>query len=181
MFYLGLVLFFGTHGLLLWPPLKRRIQSTIPEAAYMGGYSGFSLAGLVLMVLGYDSSFEISVPQVPSMYSAAPSVMFVAFWMLVAANLPSWTKSVVRHPMTVGIVFWAALHLSVNSNLHAWLLFGLFAVLVLLSALTAAQRGKARADQTPKLRFDAVALLIAGGLTALTMHYHGAWFGVAIL
>jgi len=54
-------------------------------------------------------------------------------------------------------------------------------VLVLLSALTAAQRGKARADQTPKLRFDAVALLIAGGLTALTMHYHGAWFGVAIL
>jgi uncharacterized membrane protein len=182
MFYLGMGLFFGTHGLMLVPGIRRQIVGLGSETAYMGFYSLMSLAGLVLIVLGYERHHLLNVPSLPNLYQWSPIIMFLAFWMIIAANLPCWIKHWLKHPMTIGIVLWALVHLSVSSNLHAWLMFGTFAVLMLVAALTVGVRGKTPvgSDRPPKGIFDVVAVAVGAALTALVGYLHGTWFGVIV-
>ena len=65
MFYMGLCLFFGPHGLMLIQPVRLRIQTFIPTAHYLGLFSLMSLFGLGLISAGYDPKFAIEAPVLP--------------------------------------------------------------------------------------------------------------------
>lgn len=181
MFYLGLFLFFGPHGLMLIQPVRQRAQTLMQPARYLGVFSLMSLLGIGFMVAGYDRNLVVDVPVLPWVATLSPGLMFVAFWMLIAANVPGWTKHWLRHPMTVGVSLWALTHLAVNPGQHAWLMFGCFLVLVLLSALTAGARPKDKPSPAPRGLFDGLTLILASALTLTLYWFHGDLFGVHLL
>jgi len=180
MFYLGLFLFFGVHGLMLIQPIRQRAQTVMQPARYLGVFSLMSLLGIVLIVAGYDRNIVFKAPVVPWVQIVSPGVMFVAFWMLVAANVPGWTKHWVQHPMTLGVSLWALTHLAVNPNQHAWLMFGCFFVLVVVSAVTASARQKNKPSPAPRLLFDGLTLILASTLTGAVYAFHSTLFGVGL-
>ena len=180
MFYVGLGLFFGPHGLMLIQPIRQRVQTVVPTAHYLSLFSLMSLLGLGLISAGYDPKLAIAAPVLPWVVALSPWLMFAAFFFLIAANVPGWTRYRVQHPMTLGISLWALTHLAVNPDLHAWLLFGCFFVLVVASAVTASTRQKNKPKPAPRWIFDGLALVLAAGVTFCVDTFHGALFGVAL-
>ena len=181
MFYLGLGCFFGAHSLGLLPPVRRALTEKLTERGYMGAYTLISVLGMGLMVAGYSSQTLVHWGVVvPAVRDLSPWIMFLAFWLVVAGNLPCWTRHFTRHPMTLGIALWALNHLLLNPDLHSWWLFGSFLVFVVVSALTTGYRGKSVSVFIPKLKFDLLAMAMSGGLTLTVYYFHGDLFGVAL-
>ena len=180
MFYVGLCLFFGPHGAMLIQPIRQRIQTFIPTALYLALFSLMSLFGLGLIVAGYDSNLAIEAPSLPWVVMLSPWLMFAAFFCLIAANVPGWTRHRVQHPMTLGVSLWALTHLAVNPDLHAWLMFGCFFILVVTSAMTASKRQKNKPKPAPRWIFDGLTLGLASGVTFCVYTFHGALFGIGL-
>ncbi|MGB1342667.1 MAG: NnrU family protein [Pseudomonadales bacterium] len=181
LFYLGLGCFFGAHSVGLVPPLRGALQHALTERGYLGLYTLLSAVGMVLIFLGYDSQTVVRWAIVlPALRDFSPWIMFLAFWLLIAANLPCWTRRWVRHPMTAGIAIWSLCHLALNPDLHSWWLFGAFLVFVFLSASTVSYRGKSIAVFVPNLKFDLLAFVVSAALTLTMYYFHGQLFGVAI-
>ncbi len=180
MFYLGLCFFFGPHGLMLIQPIRQRLQALMPTAQYMALFSLMSLLGLGLIVAGYDPNLPIAAPVIPWVVLLSPWLMFAAFFFLIAANVPGWARYRVQHPMTLGVSLWALTHLAVNPDLHAWLMFGCFFILVVTSAVTATARQKNKPKPAPRWIFDGLTLGLASGLTFCVFTFHGALFGVGL-
>ena len=63
MFYIGWLMFFGIHAGMLVPALKGPCQS-VGESGYKGVYSLISVAGLVLLIYGYERGvfFDVQSP-----------------------------------------------------------------------------------------------------------------------
>ena len=180
MFYVGLCLFFGPHGAMLIQPIRQRIQTFIPTALYLALFSLMSLFGLGLIVVGYDPNLAIEAPSLPWVVMLSPWLMFAAFFCLIAANVPGWTRYRVQHPMSLGGSLWALMHLAVNPDLHAWLMFGCFFILVVTSAMTASRRQKNKPKPAPRWIFDGLTLGLASGVTFCVYTYHGALFGIGL-
>ena len=165
---------------MLIQPVRQRAQTLMQPARYLGVFSLMSLLGIGFMVAGYDRNLVVDVPVLPWVATLSPGLMFVAFWMLIAANVPGWTKHWLRHPMTVAVSLWALTHLAVNPGQHAWLMFGCFFVLVVVSAVTASARQKNKPRPAPRLLFDGLTLILASTLTGAVYAFHSTLFGVGL-
>ena len=139
---LGLLLFLGAHSLqALFPHWRAQWRSRWGEMTYKGLYSLLSLAGLVLVVLGYSQARAEPVllwtpPRALLHFSWL--LMWLSMVLLVAAYWPgNRIRQRLGHPMTLGVKVWALGHLLANGNLADVLLFGSFlvwAVMVFRSA-----------------------------------------------
>lgn len=127
---LGLVLFIGIHTLTTLRPTRAAIIGRLGEGPYKGLYSVVALVGLLLIIWGfsrYRSAGYIQVwsPPWALFHPIALALLWFALVALVAAYAPpSRIKSILRHPMLVGIKAWALSHLLVNGDLGSMLLFG---------------------------------------------------------
>jgi uncharacterized membrane protein len=125
---LGLVLFISTHAFTMAREPRAALVARLGERPYKGLYSLLSIAGVVLIAIGfgrYRAAGYIPVWD-PPVWTRHLSLILVwpAFVMVVAAYLPGRIKATLKHPMLAGVKLWAAAHLLANGDLGSILLFG---------------------------------------------------------
>ncbi len=153
------------------------------EKRYRGAFSGLALAALVLIVWGYSAApFEPVYAPPDWGRQAAMWMAPAAFVLFAAANMPTHIRSVVHHPMLLGLLLWALAHLAANGDLRSLLLFGSLAGFSVVAAVSAVARGKRPpADKALRLAMDAAALVLGLIVAALFAYFHAALFGVPVL
>jgi uncharacterized membrane protein len=141
---LGLVLFLGTHSFSMARERRASIIGRIGEGPYKGLYTLLSLAGIVLVSIGYGQYraggyIPVWDPPVWTRHLALLLVL-VAFICFVAAYLPGQIKARLKHPMLAGVKIWAFAHLLANGDLGSILLFGSFLVWAVVARISVKRR-----------------------------------------
>lgn len=172
MFKAGVIIFFGVHLIPFFTNLKSFFQTKLGENPYMGIFSLISLAGLLMIIFGFESSSNYLYSAYSNAYLYSKYVMFFSLTFLVAANLPTHIKKITRHPMSLGIAIWSILHLATNPDTSSIVLFGSFLVYSAASALVSELRDVKEKASDAKLIFDILAVVLGIFLTFLTFNYH---------
>jgi uncharacterized membrane protein len=125
---LGLGLLLGGHALVSLRDRRAALIARLGEGPYKGLFSLVSLAGLILIGIGfagYRSSGWIDVWYPPTWTRhAAVALMWPAVVLVVAAYIPGRIKRSLKHPMLAGVKLWAVAHLVANGDLGSIVLFG---------------------------------------------------------
>ncbi len=173
LLYAGCLLFGGSHLFsILFPSLRDSFRRRLGEKAWKGLYSIISLAGIVLMALGYLQSR--AGPAVADLlydgwYEGRHLTMLLvllAFILIGASHGKGYLKKWLRNPMSIGIVLWSAGHLIVNGQRSDVWLFGTFLLVGLADILMSELRGK-RPDFNPRFRSDVIAVVVGLVLYAI--------------
>ena len=120
------LLVFGQTG-----QVARELQRLAPEArarmgdAAKGGVALASVAGIVLMVMGYGRADFVPVYAPPTWGVHANNLLvLIGFYVFGIGMAKGALSQKVRHPMLSGVVIWAAAHLLVRGDLASVILFG---------------------------------------------------------
>jgi uncharacterized membrane protein len=176
MLILGLVLFLGIHSVsIVSADGRNRLVQQMGEGPWKGLYSLVSLAGFVLIVVGYGAAREAPVLlySLPNGFRhLAALLMLPVFVLLLATYLPGRIQRAAKHPMLLAVKLWALSHLLANGTLADVLLFGGFlawAVVDRISVKKRAAAGRLRAGPVlPGSKAnDAIALVGGLGLYVL--------------
>lgn len=168
---LGLLIFLGVHSVSIVAPQWRDAQAArMGEKPWKGLYTLASLAGFVLIVVGYGQARQaplvLYVPPVPLRHVAA-LLMLPVFVLLLAAYLPGRIKAAAKHPMLAATKLWAVAHLLANGNLADVLLFGGFLAWAVADRISMKRRVQRPLPGAPAGRFnDAIAVLAGLALYA---------------
>jgi uncharacterized membrane protein len=183
---LGLILFLGMHSIRVFGEGTRTaLQQRIGANGYKAAYSLLSLAGLVLIVMGYGAAREnpqiLWIAPVWTRHLAA-LLTLLSFVLLAAAYVPgNAIKARLHHPMVLGVKVWALSHLLANGMLADVLLFGGFLAWAVLSFRAARGRDRAAGTVYAPGRAVPTAVTVVGGLAAWAVFAfwaHGALIGV---
>jgi uncharacterized membrane protein len=141
---LGLVIFLGTHSFSMARGSRAALIGRIGEGPYKVLYTLLSLAGIVLVAIGYgqyraNGYIPVWEPPVWTRHLALLLVL-LAFICFVAAYLPGRIKARLKHPMLAGVKIWAFAHLLANGDLGSILLFGSFLAWAVLARISAKRR-----------------------------------------
>ena len=180
MIWLGIVPFFGLHAMPSLPNVRDRLIGCMGEKRYKGAYSLVALIGLILIGIGYTrvDYQELWSSPVWASYLAL-AVMPIAFILQVTAELRGHIRKKIKHPMTIGVLLWAVVHLVANGDRASLYLFGSFARFSLFSIISSSRRGKLPSYTTAKSMHDVIAVGIGIVLFAGVLWGHGFLFGVA--
>ncbi|WP_332751285.1 NnrU family protein [Hydrogenophaga sp.] len=144
---LGLVLFLGVHSVsIVSPDGRHRLVKQLGEGPWKGLYSLVSLAGFVLIVVGYGAAREATVLLYTSpngFRHLAAVLMLPVFVLLLAAYLPGRIQRAAKHPMLLAVKLWALAHLLANGTLADVLLFGGFLVWAVIDRISVKKRAAA--------------------------------------
>lgn len=168
---LGLVLFLGVHSTrIVADDWRSATIARIGEKPWKGVYTLLSIAGFVLLVIGYGAARQSPVvlytPPVWTRHLAA-LLTIPAFVLLVAAYVPgNAIKRAVGHPMVAGVKIWAFAHLLANGTLADVLLFGSFLAWAVLSFIAARRRDRAAGTVYPVGAGSRTLITIAVGTLA---------------
>jgi uncharacterized membrane protein len=188
---LGLVLFLGTHLFTTARVPRARLIKRFGEGPYKGVYSVLSLAGIVLIAIGfgrYRAAGYIPVwdPPLWTRHLALLLVWF-AFICLPAAYLPGRIKATLGHPMIASVKIWAFAHLLANGDLGSIVLFGSFLVWAVVARISVKRRDEVvphggTAGPPRGFRNDAIAIAIGTVAYLLFVIWlHPLLIGVAVL
>lgn len=181
----GLVLFLGVHSLSMVAPGWRDGMVTQHGAgSWKAGYSLVSLAGLILIIMGYSAArYTPVLLYVPpaGLRALALLITLPVFPLLLAAYIPGKIKAKFKHPMLIAVRLWAAAHLLANGMLADVVLFG--SLFVWASALQISLKTRP-ARPTPVLpipRFNDASAIIVGIVIylAVILVLHRLVFGVS--
>lgn len=180
---LGMLLFFGTHSIsAIALPLRDRLAAR-SEGAWKTTYSLLSLAGLVLIVIGYGQARQDpTVLYTPPawLYSVVPILLLPTFILFLAPYFPGWIKTKTKHPQLVAVKLWALAHLLVNGTLADVLLFSAFLVWGGAVRVSLKRRPVRPVPAAPPSKANDFILVVLGlavyGLFAFWLH--ARWFGV---
>jgi len=143
----GLILFLGIHLLPTQPELRDGLRARIGVNAYRAIFSLLSLAGVIVIVLGYHK-LQLHPGKNPVLWEPpfwtrhiAVGLMLPAMILLVAALIPSRIRTATRHPMLAAIKIWALAHLIANGDLGSILLFGSFLAFAIYDRISVKKRG----------------------------------------
>ena len=144
---LGLALFLGVHSTrIVADGWRTATIARIGERPWKGIYSVLSIAGFVLLVIGYGAARQSPVVlYTPPLWTRhlAALLTIPAFVLLVAAYVRgNAIKRAVGHPMVAGVKVWAFAHLLANGTLADVVLFGAFLVWAVLSFVAARRRDR---------------------------------------
>lgn len=173
----GLVLFLGIHFVPTAPALRASLVQRMGDNVYRGAFALVSAAGLALIVAGYwiaPNDTQLFAPSAAAR-AAAPLVVTLAIVLLAAANLRTHLRRSVRHPMLIGVILWAGVHLLANGDLAGTVLFASFLAWALVDLVSVIRRGAIRMF-VPSWTHDAIAVSVGLGVAWLTMRYHGIIF-----
>jgi uncharacterized membrane protein len=177
---LGLVLFLGVHSTrIVADGWRTATIARVGEKPWKGIYSLLSIAGFVLLVIGYGAARQSPVvlyaPPVWTRHLAA-LLTIPAFVLLAAAYVPgNAIKRAVGHPMMAGVKVWALAHLLANGTLADVLLFGTFLSWAVLGFIAARRRDRAAGTTYPagpgsRTAIAGVVGLVAWAVFAFALH-----------
>jgi uncharacterized membrane protein len=189
---LGLIVFLGSHSIrIVAEPWRLRTIAAIGAHRWKGALSLVSLAGFVMLVMGYGevrgTTDMLWMPPTGMRHLAALLVL-VAFIFLAASGIPgNAIKARLGHPMILGVKVWALAHLLANGSTLQVGVFGCFLVWAVFSFRAARQRdraaaaaGSAQAVPVP-VSARATALTVVAGLAGWALFafwLHGLLIGV---
>lgn len=184
----GLVLFLGVHSVsIVAPGARDRWAARLGENPWKGIYSIVSLAGLVLIVLGYSAARQSPIvlytPPTALRHLSA-LLMLPVFILLIAAYVPGRIRRAAKHPMLAAVKFWALAHLLANGTLADVLLFGGFLAWAVADRISVKRRAAAGLRVGPPVGTqgpDRDLMAVIGGLVVYGVFAgwaHGALFGV---
>lgn len=179
---LGLALFLGIHLLPVATPLRDRIKAKLGDGPYRGLFSLVSIAGLVLIVVGYRAAGRgepLFAPS-PAAIAVAPYAVTLAFVLFAAANLRSHLRGTLQHPMLLGLLIWAGVHFAANGDARGTLLFGAFFAYAVVDLAAAIKRRAVKVFE-PVARHDVIAVVAGVAVALIVMAFHRALFGVAVV
>ncbi len=188
---LGLALFLGTHAFTMARGSRAAAVARLGEGPYKGLYSLLSLAGIVLISVGYgqyraDGYVPVWEPPVWTRHLALLLVWF-AFVAFAAAYLPGRIKTRLKHPMLAGVKIWALAHLLANGDLGSILLFGSFLAWAVAARISAKRRDEVVPHGGPATppsgwRNDILALAVGtAAYLAFAFWLHPWLIGVAVV
>lgn len=112
-------------------------------------------------------------------------VMIAACVLFFAGNLPqSYTRTLIVHPMLIGVVLWGIAHLISNGDLASVLLFGLLPLWA-ISKIISLEIAKARSltpepKKSPSIVWDAATIILGMIAYSIFLVFHGQLFGFAL-
>ena len=168
----GLVLFLGAHSVRVFADGWRASTiARVGEKPWKGVYSLVSIAGFVLLVVGYGLARQQPVvlwsPPPVGLRHLASLLTLVAFVLVVATYLPgNQLKAKLHHPMILGVKAWALAHLLANNMLADLVLFGSFLAWAVLDYRAARQRDRQRGTVYPPGTASRTALTVVAGVVA---------------
>ncbi len=143
----GLILFLGVHLVPTSPEAREALRMRLGDGPYKIAFSLLSLAGLVVIVLGYHK-MQLHPGKNPILWDPpvwtrhiALLLMLPAIILFVASQVPSRIRTLARHPMLVAIKIWALAHLLANGDLASLLLFGSFLAYAVYDRISVKRRG----------------------------------------
>jgi len=184
---LGLILFFGLHSVAIVAPFWReRMLLFVGQGAWKAVYSLLSLAGFVLMVVGFAHARQMPVVlYVPAGWLRYLTfiLMLPVFPLLLVAYLPGAIQAKAKHPMLAAVKLWATAHLLAAGTLADVLLFGAFLLWAIVDRISLKRRVKASPPHAPPSRFnDLIAVVLGLALYALfLLRLHVMLIGVSPL
>jgi uncharacterized membrane protein len=188
---LGLLLFLGTHAFTMARRPRGQLVARLGEGPYKGLYSLLSLAGIVLIAVGfgqYRAGGYIQLWDPPTfMRHLTVPLVWIAFVCFAAAYLPGRIKARLKHPMLAGVKIWALAHLLANGDLGSMLLFGLLLAWAVVARISTKRRSVAADHGGPLAapsgwRNDFLALAIGTGVFVLfAVWLHPVLIGVPAL
>jgi uncharacterized membrane protein len=186
----GLVLFLGIHSVRVFADGWRSATiARVGEKPWKGIYSLASIAGIVLVVVGYGLARQNPVvlwnqPPV-AMRHVAALLTLVAFVLIAAAYVPrNQVKARLHHPMILGVKVWALAHLLANNTLADVVLFGGFLLWAVLDFRAARKRDRSLVTAYPAGTASGTAVAVAAGAIAWAVFafwLHGLMTGVSPL
>ncbi|MFC0397891.1 NnrU family protein [Paraburkholderia rhizosphaerae] len=183
---LGLVIFLGAHSVRIFAEGWRDAQiARLGEKGWKGAYSIASIVGLVLIIWGYGIARRVPVPLwAPPVWAPHVTALLtlVAFILFPAAQMRGTRlKSVVKHPMVIGVALWALGHLLANGTMNAVVLFGAFLVWAVFDFAAARRRDRAAQVVYPAGTLSGDLKAIVAGVIAwivFAFFLHGWLIGV---
>jgi uncharacterized membrane protein len=170
--------------------LPAGLVERLGDGPYRGLFSLLSIAGLVLIVLGFGhmqglgrGNPELWVPPVWIKHVVF-LLMVPAIILLVAAYVPSRIRTAVGHPMLTALIIWAFAHLLANGDLASVLLFGSFLGYAIHDRISVIDRASPGPLGAARGRGINDVLVIVGGLAlyALILFWgHAKLTGVPLL
>ena len=187
----GLILFLGVHLLPTSPELRAGLQARLGTNGYKAVFSLLSLAGLIVIVLGYHK-LQLHPGKNPILWNPpewtrhfAAGLMLPAMVLLVASVIPSRIRTTIRHPMLSAIKIWALAHLISNGDLGGVLLFGSFLAFAVYDCISVKRRGALGPlgnAKPPSVVNDVIVIVLGIALYAALLFGGHAWlFGVSPL
>ena len=187
----GLILFLGVHLLPTSPELRAGLQARLGTNGYKAIFSLLSLAGLIVIVLGYHK-LQLHPGKNPILWNPpewtrhfAAGLMLPAMVLLVASVIPSRIRTTIRHPMLSAIKIWALAHLISNGDLGGVLLFGSFLAFAVYDRISVKRRGALGPlgnAKPPSVVNDVIVIVLGIALYAALLFGGHAWlFGVSPL
>ncbi|MFM8246088.1 MAG: NnrU family protein [Burkholderiaceae bacterium] len=186
---IGLVLFLGAHSTrMLADSARSSLISRFGENAWKGLITVVSIAGFVLIVIGYGQArtygLPLWTPPLLAYYLTIPLTL-IAFVLVTAAYVPgNAIKAKVGHPMVAGVKTWAFAHLLANGNLADVLLFASFLIWAVASFVYSRKRDRANGTTYPAGTAARSGLTLVIGTVAwvvFMMVLHVRWIGVSPL
>lgn len=184
----GLVLFLGVHSTrIVAEGWRAAMLSSVGEKAWKGVYSLVSIAGFVLIVVGYGLARESPTllwgqPPVATRHLAS-LLTLVAFVLLAAAYVPgNQLKAKLHHPMLLGVMAWAVAHLAANNTVADVVLFGSFVGWAVLDYRSARKRDRDEGTRYPAGTVGRTAIAVVVGAVAWAVFafwLHARWIGVS--
>jgi uncharacterized membrane protein len=187
---LGLIIFFALHLIPTMPDLRQGLVTRFGETAFKAVFAVASLAGLVLIVVGYHKLQLMPGKNVvlwdPPTWTRhlAMLLMIPALILLVASQIPSRIRTAAKHPMLAAIKIWALAHLLANGDLASLLLFGGFLAFAVYDRISVKRRAYAgRLGNEPGSPVNDLIVVVLGlALYAIILVWgHGAIIGVPLI
>lgn len=182
LFAIGMALFFAAHLFAAFRP--RDLPERMGRSRYRGLFSLVSIAGLVLLIVGYGGVANLWPVWDPPLWTRhVPMLLMIpAMILFVAAELPAGRiKRAAKHPMLAGVKLWAAGHLVANGDLASILLFGAFLAFAVVDRIVVKRR-EAPPPAAVSTRSDVIAVVGGLALYALIVFWaHAALIGVPVI
>ena len=185
LLYIGSLLFGGSHLFaILFPGLRNSFRAQFGEKAWKALFGIVSLAGVVLMVVGFGRARaepDLIYDGVAGMKHLTMLMVLIAFILLGASHGKGYLKKWLHNPMSLAIVLWSGGHLLVNGRRSDVWLFGTFLVVGLADIVMSEIRGK-RQDYIPRVRSDILAVVIGVVLYAVFLFgFHPYVLGIPVV
>jgi uncharacterized membrane protein len=183
----GLVLFLGIHSLIIFAPgMRERLVRSLGHNGWRGIHSLFSLAGLVLIFVGYGQARHAPVVLYTPpfwMRHVTFTLMVPVFPLILAAYFPGRIRAALKHPMLVAVKVWALAHLLANGALADVLLFGGFLAWAVANRISLKRRAPTlNVSSALRALNDAIAVVLGLALYAATLLWlHRVLIGVPLL
>ena len=174
---IGLAVFIGVH---LFTALARdargKMIARIGEQGFKGLFSLLSLAGLVIIILGWRSADPTVLYTPPHwLRHLTLGLMLFAIILLVAAYAPSGRiAAAVKHPMLAAVKIWAFAHLLSNGEVRSALLFGSLLAFAVIDRI-AVKRRNAPVPIAGPVRNDMIAVVVGLGVYVVIYLWAHRW------